>query len=129
MEVPMWTLPSGYKTFGQANNGQQLIAHKATSTAAKPVMLIVDRQEAVYNAQSKTFSNPGYRIRIIQGTVDVDGNPLQPRLLADCNFRTPVGSEDDHAELFADLMAVLGSDGFLTDGVQGHYLPEDAAAA
>lgn len=119
----MFKLPSGYSIYGTSNNGNTLTAIKDGSTAAKPQLIILDRTQGAYNPSNGSFSVPNYRLRVMVGTVDVDGNPKPERLLVDANFRTPVGSEGDIATWFADFVSVIMGDDFLQDGVVLHKFP------
>lgn len=126
----MLNLPTGYAVHGYSNNGNTLTAIKtATSTAAKPILLVIDRSEAVYNQAQKKFSVPTYRVRVIRGVVDIDGNPVQERLLVDATFRTPVGTDAEHAELHADFVSMVTQAGFVADALGDHFFPEAAAVA
>lgn len=120
----MWKLPSGYTVFQVSNNGNQVTARKDSSTAAKPKLILIDRSEAVYNPATQMYSIPEYRVRVLYGTVNSEGLPLPGRLLADLTFRTPIGSEGDHAEWFADALGVVDEVDFLADGIQAHFLPD-----
>lgn len=123
----MSKLPSSYTVFGTANNGNQLTAIRSNSSTAKPRLLILDRSDAVYNAKTQTYSVPDLRLRLLVGTVDSDGNPKPERLLVDVNFRTPIGSETDHAEWFNDLKGILADPDFLAEVIQKHMFPCCAA--
>lgn len=119
----MFKLPNGYSIFGYSNNGNTMTAIKDGSTAAKPMLILIDRTPSVYNAARGTFSVPVYRVRVNYGTVDVDGNPKPERLLVDASFRTPVGTDGDHQAWFADLLDLISEEDFLSDGIEQHKLP------
>lgn len=119
----MWKLPLGYTVYRTANNGNQLTAIKSDSTSAKPKLIIIDRTDAAYNAATGSYSVPELRVRVLYGTVDTDGNPRPERLLSDCSFRTPVGSEGDHATWFADFQALVSDEDFLESGIVQHMFP------
>lgn len=124
----MLNLPAGYAVHGISNNGNTLTAIKtATSTAAQPQLLVIDRSEATYNQGQKKFSVPTYRVRVIRGQVDVDGNPVPERLLVDATFRTPIGSDSEHAELHTDFVAMVNQTGFVADALGDHFFPEAPA--
>lgn len=119
----MYKLPTGYTIFGFANNGNQMTAQKATSTPSQPRIIILDRNAPVWNPSTLSYSIPEYRLRVMVGTINSDGNPRPERLLADFRFRTPVGSEADHAEWLADVKSVVNDPDFLEFAVQKHMLP------
>jgi len=119
----MWKLPTNYTVYRVANNGNQVTAIKSTSTAAKPKLIILDRSDAVYNSATGQYSVPELRVRVLYGTVDTDGNPRPERLLADCSFRTPIGSEGDHEEWFADFIDLVSESDFLDEGIKQHMFP------
>lgn len=119
----MWKLPLGYTVYKIANNGNQVTAQKGTSTPSKVKMIIIDRVDPIYNQATQSYSVPEYRVRVLFGTVDAQGAPRPERLLADLNFRTPIGSSDDQAEWFGDVAAVIGAEDFLSTGIQQHNLP------
>lgn len=120
----MWKLPVGYSVFGQSNDGKQLTAVSESSTAGKPRLIMVDRVGATYNQKTGRFSVPEYRLRVMVGTVDSDGLPKPERLLSDVTFRTPVGSDLDQADWYADVLACLSDASFFEAGVQDHFFPE-----
>lgn len=119
----MYKLPVGYTVFGFSNNGNQMTAQKASSTASKPVILVFDRSEPVWNPSTQSFSVPEFRVRAIVGTVDSDGVPKQERLLFDARFRTPIGSESDIGTWKADILSLLNDTDFFSDGVTKHMFP------
>lgn len=121
-------LPSGYTIFGQSNNGQTLTAIRDGHTAGKPLLFIIDRTEAKYNAQLQKYSVPAYRVRVIRGTVNSDGAPQGERLLADLTIRVPVGSSDELGVLLGDLNAFIGQTDFGTDAVVKQLFPSEPAA-
>lgn len=119
----MYKLPSGYSIYGTSNNGNTITAIKADSTASKPKLIIIDRSESAYNAQTGSFSIPNLRVRVLVGTTDVDGNPKPERLLVDVNFRVPVGSEGDTADWFADFKSLINDAAFLDDAIIHRFFP------
>jgi len=122
----MYQLPTGYTIFGFANNGNQMTAQKATSTPSKPKVIILDRNEPVWNPSTQSYSIPEFRVRVMVGTVDSDGRPKAERLLADMRFRAPVGSESDHSDWFADILSLVNDEDFLEFAVQKHLFPGHA---
>lgn len=123
----MWKLPSGYTVFGTSSDGNQLTARKGSSSAAKPQFIIIDRKEAVYNVGSQRYSVPEFRVRVYVGTVNSEGVPQQERLIAEAVFRTPVGTDADQSDWFADFKAIVNDADFLSDGIQGHLFPNCCA--
>lgn len=124
----MLNLPTGYVVHGYSNNGNTLTAVKqATSTAAKPILLVIDRSEATYNQGTGKFSVPVYRVRFIRGVLDSDGKPVPERLLVDANYRTPIGTDSEHAELHADFTSFIGQNDFVSDGLGTQLLPDEPA--
>lgn len=121
----MYKLPSGYAIYGTSNNGATLTAVKSDSTAAKPKILILDRKEGSYNQNTGRYSVPEFRVRVLVGTIDsVSGMPRAERLLTDCSFRTPVGSETDHTAWYADFKSMIDDADFLTDAIGKHLFPD-----
>lgn len=122
-------LPDGYTIFGTSNNGSTLTAVREGSTAAKPLLLIIDRNGAVYNATTARYSVPSFRVRVIRGTVDPDGAPKPERLLVDCNFRTPVGSSDEVGAILGDLISMISQPDFEEEGVVNQFFPTESTSA
>lgn len=124
----MLQLPLGYTIYGYSNNGNTLTAVKAAeSTAAKPVIMVIDRSAPTYNQSTQKFSVPAYRVRVIRGVVDADGKPVVERLLVDANFRTPVGTDSEHGNLLTDFLAFVSQTDFAADGLGDHIFPTEAA--
>lgn len=120
----MLQLPAGYTIYGESNNGNTLTAVKtAENTAAKPVIMIIDRSEPTWNSSRETFSVPTYRVRVMRGTIDADGKPKPERLMVDANFRTPVGSDDEHGVLLTDFLAIVNHVDFQADGMGDRIFP------
>lgn len=63
----------------------------ADHTVGVPHIVIFDRRVPTVNGN--TFTQPRYRIRVIQGNVDQDAVPIQARTLADIEFQWRVGNE------------------------------------
>lgn len=119
----MWKLPENYVIYGTSTDGRQLTAQKTTSSAAKPRLIIIDRREPEWNPKTGSYSVGELRVRVLIGTVDILGNPRPERLLSDVTFRTPVGSEADQEDWFADLQSIINDEDFLVSGIQQHLLP------
>lgn len=123
----MLQLPAGYTIFGTSNNGNTLTAVKAAeSTAAKPVLMVIDRTAPSYNQATGKFSVPVYRVRVIRGVLDADGNPKIERLMIDANIRTPVGTDAEHGTLLADFLAFVDQVDFVAGAVGDHLFPDEA---
>lgn len=122
-------LPDGYSIFATSNNGQTLTAVRDGHSAGKPLLFIIDRTEAKYNANTQKYSVPVYRVRVIRGTVDQDGKPQGERLLADCSFRVPVGSADEVSDLIQDLNDFITQTQFQEEGVINHFFPMEASGS
>lgn len=123
-------LPSGYTIYGYSNNGDTVTAYKDDSSSAAPHFIIIDRTRAAFNQQSMNWSVPTYRVRVIRGNVDVNGNPVTERTLADITFRSPVGKDPQIEPLIEDVRAII-ADVNLEDSILGLLLPtccEDAEA-
>lgn len=118
-------LPDGYTIYGVSNNGNTLTAVRDGHTATKPLLMIIDRTEAKYNAQSAEYSVPAYRVRIIRGQLDSEGQPMAGRLLVDANFRHPLGSESEISNIVADLNTFISQEDFGTQGVEQHLWPDE----
>lgn len=99
-----FAVPTGWKFYGNNNGGSQTIFTLPGHTVTKPRLAIFDRQ--VPRNNGKTVSNPMYRIRVTEGVVDADGNPVLSKVSVDCTIRWPQLA--DSADVIADI-ALLAS--------------------
>lgn len=121
-----FTLPQGYSIYGTANSGGQLTAIKSGNTAAKPLLLIIDRNQPVFNNTTGAYTVGSYRVRVIRGQLDSDGDPRPERLLVDANIRMPVGTDSEHVDLLTDFVAFVNQTDFASSAMGNLLFPEVA---
>lgn len=108
-----FTVPAGWKFHGSANANQTTFTLPG-HTVAEPHLAIFDRKVPV--VQNGNTSVPWYRIRVIRGVLDADGNPITTRVTVDCTIRWPLQAAS--ADVVEDI-------GILADALADANLPND----
>lgn len=110
-----YLVPEGWKFDGSANNGNQTTFKLPGHTVANPYMAIFDRR--VPQVVNGSFTTPSYRVRVIRGFSDAEGNPLSTRCVIDCNIRWPFGATNADVMSAVGVMGTLLSDALLQDDI------------
>lgn len=121
-----YVLPVGWKFYGSKEN--QTTFTGPGHTVAAPYLAIFDRVVPQNNGSNSVI--PRYRVRVIRGLVDGEGNPLSVRPLIDCWIRWPGFAP---SATVMDMMAVMGifmsSAAFQDDVVVEQLLPRAVDSA
>lgn len=112
-----YVLPAGWKFYGSKENQTTFTGPGHTVTA--PYLAIFDRVVPQNNG-----SVPRYRVRIIRGLVDGEGQPLPVRPLIDTWVRWPASATPEVIEGMMDVMGIfMSSPEFQNDVVVEQLLP------
>lgn len=68
----------------------------ATHSVLQPHFVIIDRRTPTFN--NGAFSQPRYRIRVIRGNLDGEGQPTSVRTLADLELAWRVDNTSEYVE-------------------------------
>lgn len=109
-----YAYPSTWSFYGSSSDGNQITLIRPGNTVAEPRVCLISRTVPVFNVKSQTWSVPTYRVRVMDGVLDADGNPDPTRTLADVTFRCSVSSNGASRgdEVLADLTTLLNTPGF-----------------
>lgn len=102
-------IPSSYALYGQNGNGNEFVFRKDDSSTSAPHLLILNRSEPVWNAKLGRFTVSSLRVRVIRGVVDLEGNPIQTRVIFDGAFNFPPGHESEVDPLLTDVKEIINS--------------------
>lgn len=119
----MFQLPEGYTVYSVSNNGNELIAYKDDSTSANPHFIVLNRTAPAWIRQSGRFSVGTVRVRVVRGLTDLDGNPIESRVLVDAQFNVPVGHDPEVAPLLADFLAMVNQEDGFEEFVTKRFFP------
>lgn len=120
----MKTLPVGWSEFGR-NGSDSVTFTRPGHTVTAPRLAIFDRKLPVSNGNG--FSVPSYRVRLIDGHLDIDGNPLKERSIVEVTVRQPVGaSATPITTSIADVAAILADAAFVDDATVDYMFPREA---
>lgn len=121
----MYTLPIDWSEFGR-NGSDSVTFLRPGHTVKEPRLMIVDRKAPSVTGQGG-FSVPTYRVRFIDGHVDVDGVPVKERSIVEINIRQPVNASN--TAITASLAAaatMLGNVEFVNDATVDFMFPREA---
>lgn len=79
-------VPADWKFQSSANNGNSVTYTLPGHTTAQPKIAVFSRVIPTYSAKTG-WSVPSYRVRVIEGVLDADGNPVETRTTVDATFR------------------------------------------
>lgn len=108
-----FVLPAGWTFQSSQNNGNSVTYTLPGHTTQAPRLAIFSRTIPSFNSKSG-WSVPSYRVRVIHGITDADGNPVETRTSFDCTFRHSMvtGGAAEGASVVNEVLAVIGADGF-----------------
>lgn len=107
-----YKVPAGWKFYGSKEN--QTTFTGPGHTVATPYLLIFDR---VVPSPVNQLSVSRYRMRVIRGELDTDGNPRSIRPLLDCWIRWPLASTPSIVEEIMAMAGLVLSDAAFQDDV------------
>lgn len=115
-----YVVPVGWKFNGA--QADQTTFTLPGHTVAQPRLAIFDRKVPSFNGNGSAI--PSYRVRIIRGVVDADGEPVPTRVTADITIRWPLeaASADVQSDIAA-IAATLSDVDFQSDVVDEQLLP------
>lgn len=117
-------LPVGWSEYGRDGNNSVTFLRPG-HTVTEPRLLIINRKTPVVSGTS--FSVPTYRVRMIDGHVDGDGNPLRERTILDLTIRHPVNASTATASTsIAALATMLADAEFVDDALTDFMFPREA---
>lgn len=121
-----YKVPADWKVYGSSDNSVTFILPGHTPLA--PRLAIFDRRPPTVSAGG--ISVPTYRVRIIEGSVGTDGNPIPTRITVDANIRWPNSASP--VKVMANI-AMLGQvftdPDFGQDAAEEQLLPREVRAA
>lgn len=121
----MSTLPVGWLEYGR-NGSDSVTFVRPGHTVEAPRLAIFDRKQPVANG-GNGFSVPQYRIRLMDGHVDVDGVPVKERSIVEVTIRHPVGASDTAIEAsIAAAAALLADVEVVTNATDDLMFPREA---
>nr|URG16486.1 MAG: coat protein [Leviviridae sp.] len=124
--MPDYKAPVGWKFYGSTSD--QTTFTLPGHTVAAPRLAIFDRK--VPQSNGGKLTNPNYKVRIIYGFADVDGNPLESRAVIEANIRWPVAADGSVIEGAIDIMGeMLTNVDFQDDVVAEQLLPREVTVA
>lgn len=118
--MPNYVVPVDFSFNG--STADQTTFLLAGHTVAEPRLAIFDRKVPSFNGNGSKV--PSYRVRIVRGVTDTDGEVVATRVTADVTIRWPL--EAVPADVIADiaqLSAILADVDFQTDVVNEQRLP------
>lgn len=119
-------VPSDWLVYGVA--GDQSTFALPGHTPQNPRLAIFDRK--VPQVTAGGVSVPTFRVRMIEGVSDTDGNPVTTRCTVDCTIRWPnVAAPAKTKALVALLGEVSASTDFQTSAIDLQLLPTEVAGA
>jgi hypothetical protein len=114
-------IPSGY-TLHSLEKDAVTLTVDATHSVAQPHLVIVERRVPTYNGSK--FNQPTYRIRVIRGNVDENGDPIGERTLVDCQFRWEISNDVTFvSSVLSPLNDVLAITDFALEAFGSQTLP------
>lgn len=119
-----FSLPSGWVFQSASNNGNTVTYTLPGHTTQKPKLAVFSRVVPTYNAKSG-WSIPSYRVRVIHGIVDADGNPVETRTTFDATYRwsmTTGGAAEGDA-VNDEAVAIISATGFAESVFAGQQFP------
>lgn len=99
-----YVVPTGWKFYG-SNNGNQTTFTLPGHTTANPRLALFDRR--VPSSSPQGAVSPSYRIRIVRGISDAEGNPVQQRVVCDFTVRWPLVA--DSLDVIADIATIAAT--------------------
>lgn len=122
----MYQVPTGWKFYGAANNGDQTTFTLPGHSVSTPHLVIFDRRVPVSN-NGNGYTTPSYRVRVIRGFLGPDNEPLAARVVVDATIRWPMDAPlTDVKGMVGVLGDIFSSTDFATDAVDEQQLPRSA---
>lgn len=125
-----FNVPATWRFYGASSDGSQVTYTRPGHTVQEPRLAIIDRKTAVFDANRQKWSVPEYRVRVIDGVLDKDGNPDPTRTLADLTCRSSLSSNGGARgdEVTADLLLIIDQVDFSEAAFVSQGFPTVAAS-
>lgn len=118
----MHQLATGWKIFSQT--ADSVTVARPGHTVSEPRLAIFDRKVPVSGPNG--FSVPTYRVRLIDGHVDVDGAPIKEKSLVEVVVRNPLSADATAVTAsIAAVAAMLANPEFVNDAVVDQMMPRE----
>lgn len=122
-----YVLPVGWKFYGSKEN--QTTFTGPGHTVSAPYLAVFDRT-VPQNSGNGRYTNPMYKIRLIRGFVDGDGNPVTGRAVVETTVRWPLVVDHSSIETMLEVLGVFASSAnFRQDITEEQLLPRGVESA
>lgn len=124
------TVPSTWKFHSSQSNGNSVTFTRPGHTVQQPRLAIISRVVPVYDTKRQDWSVPQYRVRILDGIMDADGNPDPTKTLADVTFRCSLDNNGaaQGSSVVADLLVVINQADAAATFFESQDFPQVASA-
>lgn len=125
-----FTVPATWRFYGASSDGSQVTFTRPGHTVQEPRLAIVDRKIGVFDSNRQRWSTPEYRVRVVDGVLDADGNPDPTRTIADLTCRSSLASNGGARgdEVVADLLLIIDQTDFASAAYIGQVFPTVATS-
>lgn len=120
-------VPADWVFQSSANNGNSVTYALPGHTTQQPKIAVFSRVIPSYSAKTG-WSVPSYRVRVIEGVVDADGNPIETRTTVDATFRCSMSGGATKAQDVVDnFKLIVSANGFASGVFVEQSFPTPAA--
>lgn len=104
-----FTVPSTWKFHSTQSNGNSVTFTRPGHTVQQPRLAIISRVAPLFDNKRQEWSTPSYRVRVLDGILDAEGNPDPTKTLVDATFRCSVDSNGaaQKASVLGDFLLIL----------------------
>lgn len=121
-------VPADWVFQSSANNGNSVTYTLPGHTTQEPKIAVFSRVIPSYSAKTG-WTVPSYRVRVIEGVLDADGNPVETRTTVDATFRSSMsGGQTKGQSVVDNFKLIVGADGFASSVFVEQSFPRPAAS-